>query len=335
MENNSFLRLFCTILCLSLLLSSCASAKTGNDAPSASTDALSEDSSSTESMPSEPENVNRYDDLLSKMTDCGKSVVTYGDLKADEYSASVQSLEKILDGYKHNISIVAYSLDNNKALAYNTKTDLFCACTVKAAYSLYACKQMENGNGSLDTVMTYEKKHYEPGTGDMQYSAFGTKFTMKTIIDKSMRISDNVGYLMSVDYFGRDGYNKWIKKLGCESLQIKPTVWSLHAKAKDLAVVWREIYNYFETDTEYSKFLYNSCTGTPNNYATAALKGVKYSHKQGNNRSGDWLAYSDAGIVWKEGNPYIIVILTDAPGPSSYDASIFADIINIVHNYLF
>ena len=283
---------------------------------------------------SEPEQ-SRYDDLLSLMTDCGKSVAAYGDLERSEYSSALSELETVLDGYNKNISVVAYSLDNNKALAYNTEIDLFCACTVKAAYSLYACKEMEKGNGSLDTTMVYEKKHYEPGTGDMQYSSFGTVFDMKTIIDKSMRISDNVGYLMSVDYFGREGYNKWISDLGCESLQIKPTVWSLHAKAKDLATVWREIYEYFGTDTQYSEFLYNSCTGTPNNYATASLSGVEYSHKQGNNRSGDWLAYSDAGIVWKDGSPYIIVILTDAPGPSSYDAGVFADIIDIVHNKLF
>ena len=333
MKKTKHFKILCVFVCL-LLLCSCAANKPDeeNSAPSSDVSSLN---SLTQSTPSEPENVNKYDDLLSKMTDCGKSVVTYGDLKSDEYSAFVQSLEKILDGYKYNISVVAYSLDNNKALAYNTKTDLFCACTVKAAYSLYACKQMESGNGSLDTKMTYEKKHYEPGTGDMQYSAFGTEFSMKTILDKSMRISDNVGYLMSVDYFGRDGYNRWISNLGCESLKIKPTVWSLHAKAKDLAVVWREIYNYFDTDTEYSNFLYNSCTNTPNNYATAALGEVEYSHKQGNNSTGEWLALCDAGIVWKENNPYIIVILSDAPGPSTYSRGVFADIIKIVHNDLF
>ena len=106
---------------------------------------------------------------------------------------------------------------------------------------------------------------------------------METALGKSMSISDNVGYLMSVDFFGRDGYNEWISSLGCDSLKIKPTVWSLRTKANDLVKIWCEIYNYFESDAAHSKFLYDSCTGTAGNYATESLDGVEYSHKQGHN----------------------------------------------------
>lgn len=264
-----------------------------------------------------------------------KTVVTSGKLKDDEYQEEIVGLQSILDGYTHNISLAVYSVDGSKGLAYNTDAEIFGACTVKAAYTLYACKQMEGGNGSLQTEMLYEQKHYEPGTGDMQYSPFGTVFTMKTALHKSMSISDNVGYLMSVDYFGRDGYNSYISDLGCNSLQIKPTVWSLRTKANDLVKIWCEIYNYFETNTEYSQFLKDSCTNTSGNYATAALSGVNYSHKQGHNSTGDWLSLSDAGIVWKGETPYIIAIITDAPGPNSYSAGVFAQIIDIVHNDLF
>lgn len=264
-----------------------------------------------------------------------KKIVVMGALEDEKYNEKISSLEDILDGYKYNISLVVYSVDGSRSLSYNTGAEIFGACTVKAAYTLYACKQMEAGNGSLQTPLTYKQEHYEPGTGDMQYSPFGTVFTMETALYKSMSISDNVGYLMSVDYFGRDGYNAWVGELGCDSLKIKPTVWSLRTKANDLVKIWCEIYNYFETDTEYSRFLKSSCTGTAGNYATASLSGVEYSHKQGHNSTGDWLSLSDAGIVWKGDTPYIIAILTDAPGPSSYSADVFANIINIVHNDLF
>ena len=290
-------------------------------------------SSSTES--DEQNSAPEYENLLQIMSDNGKSVAAYGDLKNAEFSDALAELESILNNYTRNVSLVVYSLDNRKALSFNTEAEMFCACTVKAPYSLYCCYEMENGNGSLETKMAYEEKHYEWGTGDMQYSPYGTVFTIETMIDKSMRISDNVGYMMSVDYFGRNGYNEWISSIGCPSLQIKPTVWSLRAKAKELAVAWCHIYDYFKTNSTYSQFLYNSCTNTPNNYATAALKGIDISHKQGNNRTGKWLAYSDAGIVWKTDNPYIIVIFTDAPGPSSYDSKLMSDVINIVHNKLF
>ncbi len=273
-------------------------------------------------------------DLLAAMTEHGKTIVSYGELKNESYSDALSRLESVLDAYTRNISLTAYSLDGKRAVTYNTEKEIFCACAVKAPYTLYACLQMEKGAATLDTKMTYEQKHYEPGTGDMQYSPFGTVFDMRTMLHKSMSISDNVGYMMAVDYFGRDGYNQWISSLSCPSLQIKPTVWSLRAKSHELARAWREIYNYFAKGGEYAEFLYDSCTGTAANYSTQSLD-VEYSHKQGHNRSGDWKSYTDAGIVWKEGAPYILVILTDAPGPSDYDAGVFADIAKIVHEELF
>ena len=337
MKLSFVLRLIAVVAMISVLFCSCAKP----DNPPAA-----EDNPPTEIIPSEQENTQNppenkepepspYGDLLSEMADCGKTVSVYGDLKSEEYSSAVAELEAVLDGYSRTISVVAYSLDNRKAISYNTEAKIFSACCVKAPYSLYCCLQMEKGAATLDTQMVYEKEHYETGTGDMQYSAVGTTFDMRTIIGKSMSISDNVGYMMQVDYFGRDGYNTWISNLGAPSLAIKPTVWSLYTRARELAVVWREIYGYFNTNTEYSEFLKEVCTNTAGNYATAALENVDYSHKQGHNRTGDWKSYSDAGIVWKDGNPYIIVILTNAPGPSSYDAGVMADIINVVHNKLF
>ncbi len=328
-KKNLVVKLLCILLCISFLLVGC-----GKEVPTP-TPSSPESSEIEVSSDTPSEQPSRYDDLFDEIANFGTTVTAFGDLKGEEYSDALSEIESILDKYSRNVSVVAYALDNNKALAYNTSEELFCACTVKAAYALYACKQMEAGKGSLKTEMKYESKHYEPGTGDMQYSDFGTVFTMETIIDKTMGISDNVGYFMMVDYFGRDGYNEWISELGCPSLQIRPTVWSLHAKAKELAIIWREIYKYFKTDTEYAKFLKETCTNTPNNYATAALKNVDISHKQGHNSSGGWLAYSDAGIVWKGEKPYIIVILTDAPGPSSYDAGVMADIITVINDKLF
>ena len=287
------------------------------------------------SRPAEIIPVDTYGDLLKKMKESGKQLAFYGKWATDGSADGTDAAEltNALNSYRHKISFVAYSIKNDRAVCYNTESDAFCACTVKAAYVLYALKEMEKAQINPDeTYLTYEKKHHETGTGDMQYSPYGTKFTIRTTVEKTMSISDNVGYMMLVDRFGRDGYNKWISALGCESLQIKPTVWALHAKSHDLAVVWREIYNYFKQKENniYSKLLYDCTTNTANGYAAAALKDVDYSHKQGNNRGGDWHSYSDAGIVWRENEPYIISVITDAPGPSDYDAQMMAKIITYV-----
>ena len=333
------------VLCVTVYFSACKSANSTDKNSVTSKPVVSDNQSNVEqdatleapivdSTPSDTES--KLPSAVAPQTQTtGKKIVVSGALQDNQYTEKTAELQQILNSHKYNISLSVYAVDGSKGLDYNTETGIFGACTVKAAYTLYACKQMESGNGNLQTQMTYEQKHYEPGTGDMQYSPFGTVFLMETALHKSMSISDNVGYLMSVDYFGRDGYNTYMRELGCDSLQIKPTVWSLRTKADDLVKIWCEIYNYFGTDTEYARFLKNSCTNTAGNYATESLQGVEYSHKQGHNSTGDWLSFSDAGIVWKGDTPYIIAIITDAPGPNSYSRGEFAKIIDIVHNNLF
>lgn len=329
--------IFILVLCLAFPLTACKNRNTDNTSSKKPVNASAAvgtfDNVSSEEDISKPIKPSKAD--VEHFLETDKSIAVSGELSDQRYSADISALENILKNYSHNISLAVYSVDGAKGLAFNTNAEIFGACTVKAAYTLYACIQMENGNGDLNSTMSYEQKHYESGTGDMQYSPFGTVFTMETALNKSMSISDNVGYLMSVDYFGRDGYNKFVTDLDCPSLVIKPTVWSLRTKANDLVKIWCEIYDYFETDSKYARFLYNSCTNTSGNYATAAIDGIDYSHKQGHNSTGEWLSLSDAGIVWKGDTPYVIAILTDAPGPSSYDADVFADIIDIVHNKLF
>lgn len=330
------LKSLCIILCVLTVLTACSGEKSikfeSSFTESDENSSLNQEIS--ENLKDENSNPITFA-VIPEKVDTGKSIYVSGELKQEQFADDILKLEQLLDGYTNSISLTVADVKGSKYLCYNTTEGIFGACTVKAAYSLYACLQMEKGTGNLQIPIIYEEKHYESGTGDMQYSPFGTQFTIGTALNKSMSISDNVGYMMLVDYFGRDGYNAFVKELGCESLVIKPTVWSLKTRSDDLVKIWCEIYNYFKTDTEYSHFLYDSCTNTANDYITSSLNDVDYSHKQGSNRTGEWLSYSDAGIVWKDENPYIIAVLTDAAGYSAYQAEIFAQIIDIVHNSLF
>lgn len=72
----------------------------------------------------------------------GKKIKLYGDL---EESDEINELAEILGNYSKNISLVAMSLKDNKAIAYNTKQGYFSACTIKIAYILSCCKQIDEG----------------------------------------------------------------------------------------------------------------------------------------------------------------------------------------------
>lgn len=211
-------RLFAVLLVTALLFSACTEADIPTEqASSGNTSSVT--SSESEPTPEKPktnsfglpviEESNAYGDLLAQ-SPTGKTVAALGELDNEQYQDALSRLEAVLKGYSREVALVAYSLDNKKAVSFNADAEFFPACTVKAFYSLYNCIEMDKGNGSLDTEMEYKYEHRDPdwGTGDMKFSVYGTMFDLKTIITKSMSISDNVGYNMQVAYFGRDGYNK-------------------------------------------------------------------------------------------------------------------------------
>lgn len=338
-------RFFAVLLSLILLLAACGEADVPTE-QSSSENTSSVTSSDIVPTPEKP-SINSFGlpiitesdifgDLLLQIPS-GENITALGDLTDEKYNDAMTRLEAVLKGYSREVSLVAYTLDNKKAVSFNAKAEFFPACTVKAFYSLYNCIEMDKGNGSLDTQMEYKYEHRDPdwGTGDMKYSDYGTFFDLRTIIHKSMSISDNVGYNMQVDYFGREGYNEWVSGYGCPSLQIKPTVWALRANAREHAVMWREIYRYFISEAEHAEFLYYTCTGTKDNFASKALEDVEYSHKQGFNGGGGWHAMSDAGIIWKDGNPYVIVILTNSINITPEAQAVMDEAIKIIHNELF
>ena len=264
---------------------------------------------STEPTTSETEVEEKPLDVRIKWEDiiaAGRDIKVFGDIDED-----LSEIETALDGYGQKISVLAYSLDGKKAIAYNTNQKYFSACTIKAGYVLSCCKQIDQGTYNADDVMTYESKHYHTGSGKIKNQPYGTKYSIKTLLHEALYISDNVAYEMLVDYFGHEYYNKMIKKLGCTGLELKG-LWSHNVTVNDLGILWSEIATYLESDSTMSETLRKACTNSPYNYGSQFTTDVDYSHKSGDN-FGDYAAYNDAGIMWGE-TPYVYVVLTNSEG---------------------
>ena len=231
-------------------------------------------------------------------------------------------LEKILKDYNKNISVAAYSLDGEKALVYNSNQTYFSACTIKMPIMLYCCKQIDEGKIDKDTILTYEERHYHGGSGSIRYNAFGSKYSIETLITLGLSISDNVAYEMIVEYLGHDGFNAMMKELGCTSTIVPNwSIWASKAQVNDFIKIWREVYEYFETGSVGAEILKNACTNTKFAYGVNALD-VDYSHKSGDNFPPN-AVHNDAGIIWT-GNDYLFAIFTNSEG-NSYDNKVIGN----------
>ena len=262
----------------------------------------------------------------------------YGDVDMNdpEVAAAVQQINELLAGYDKPIAFCAYSLDGSRAIAYNCRENYFSACTIKAGYMLYCCLAIEQGIVSADDIMIYEEKYYHGGSGKIKNAEYGTPYTIKELIRLSLRYSDNIAYKMLVRYFGKDGYNKMMTELGVSRLKLSSsteisTVWNYNTNARDLCIIWRELYFYFATETEMAQLFKTATTNTAYNYATKLID-EKYSHKSGDKFKPNPV-YNDAAIVWKKDNPYVVATLNGSEGEEE-DEYVVGTIVKLINDHI-
>ena len=259
-------------------------------------------------------------------------LLVYGDIDpTDEETAEVlEQIRGMIRAYDKRVSFCAYALDGSRAITYNCEEQYFSACTIKTGFLLYCCLAIEQGLTSVDEVMYYQEKYYHGGSGKIKDSAYGTPYTLGYLIQQALTISDNVAYEMLSAYFGHTGYNQMIETLELDRLKLGSSIWSHRMTARDLAIIWRELYFYFQTDTKMANLYYNACTNTPFNYATVYLK-EKYSHKSGDN-FGKNAVYNDGAIIWAD-RPYVIAILNNSEGEPQ-DEKLVGTIVKLINDSL-
>ena len=258
--------------------------------------------------------------------------ITYWGKYSDEQIKTLKEIEDLIAFYHLPISVMGITLDGWNTFSYNAYQTYFSACTIKAPYVLSVLKYMEKNGISLDTKLKYEKKHFLEGTGNIQYSSFGTEYTIRYLINQALSISDNVAYNMLNDHFGNQIHDEYMIELGCPSLVLVPAgIWAVNSNVRDFAVCWQEICRYFDTGSEYAMCMKDACTNTGYNYACLNMTEWSYSHKSGDNYDETPRdAHNDVCVIWKE-RPYILAIFSEADYRDSQTCDIITQIANKVH----
>ena len=263
---------------------------------------------------------------ISEFERTGRDIITYSNVpNADRLS----ELEKLLDSYAPNVSLLVYALDGSSGLIYNGKYEYPSQCTVKISWGYYVCKRIDEGKYSANDIFTYKSSDYYKGSGSIQYMPYGTKLTLEEVLTYMINVSDNTAYNMIIKYVDKADFDAFIDERGYQSYKLsKGKLWSYNSIVTDYASIWAEIYEYLQTDTEGARILRKACTNSPYNYGTYTLVDEDYSHKSGY-YWGTYGAYNDAGIVWAD-QPYVYAIFTRSDG-TKYDINFVNKVMTIVH----
>jgi len=201
--------------------------------------------------------------------------------------------------------LYVHELGTDKSFGINEEMSFPAASTVKIPLLMSLYKDIYEGKVSKDTVMTYTINDEETGTGSIQYTSFGTRWTVSEIAKRMMKQSDNVAKNMIFRLVGYRRAQEYITGLGVKGVDM-----SLENKttSKDSGTLLKLIYENKTVDKELSDEMLELMVKTDfEKRLPRYLEGVKVSHK-----IGTWAgAISDTGIVFLEGRPYTISVYSE------------------------
>ena len=252
---------------------------------------------------------------------------THGDFEGMD--GALDTLRSMLDGFDGQVSVIAYSLDGSRSLTYNSDYRYCSQCTIKASYVYSICQYMDSVAFDDRTTVYYNPSNLVEGSGTVQNNPFGTGFTVRDLVGRCLRISDNSAYSMLLGYFGNEIRNEYMDLIGAETLKTGG-LWGNYVSPEDYVILWDEIYNYFRTGSHYAQLMKESCTNTPFAYCNP-VNGLNYSHKSGDGP--DWHDCHDVCIAWDD-QPYIVAIFTHANAEKGSHPAI-ENIAWVIHEKLF
>ena len=226
----------------------------------------------------------------------------------------IQKVQELLSANYQNeqFSIYVKQLSTGKEAGINEDQKMYAASVMKLPYLYYVQEKINQGDYQLDTKLKYVSEvndfpgSYKPeGSGSLPKTADNKEYTIKDLISKTAKESDNVAHNI-LGYYVTNKSDETFKK---ETARISGEEWNVTdklASAKMAGQVMEAIYNQ-------NAFVLESLSQTSfDNQRIAKDISAKVAHK-----IGDADEYKhDTAIVYSE-SPFIISIFTKN---SDYDS---------------
>ncbi len=248
---------------------------------------------------------------------------------APDYSPLEAELERYAMSQDATYGMYFRDLESGASFGINELEPITAASTIKVPIVLYLNHLVAEGRVSWNERVAYDSAaDYQGGAGILQFSARdGDSYSLRTLANLAITISDNVAYRMLVRHLGRDSIVAFMKGLGAE--MAFPEGKNITC-AKDMAAYVQAVLDFDDAHPDLGARLLDDMAhsiyhvGLPGKLP----KDVRVAHKEGD-VSG---VANDVGIVFGP-RPYILVVLSK--GVQDIDAGFarIAEISKIVYDY--
>ncbi|MEI8199997.1 MAG: serine hydrolase [Eubacteriales bacterium] len=271
------------------------------------------------------------------------------DQRTEALAALSASVKTLLDAQSGRYSVYYINLNNGETLGYKQKDPMVSASSIKIAYNTYLYKKAADGTLSMDEEMAYNSAPYpegdlETGTGTIQTSANGTKYSLSALSKLSVTISDNCATNMILRKLGGiDAVNsEYMVPISAVVNYRIPVTYTDYAgqektgkqrtSATDLAMYAKNLYILYKAaPASYEQLMTDLCTteytwgipaGVPDNY--------KVAHKVGFNPA--YGSNNDVGIVFAQ-EDYVLCVMTES-GSDSNGQAIIGQVSKLFSDYI-
>lgn len=227
-------------------------------------------------------------------------------------------IQKELDGKKGSFAIYVENLNTQEKYGVNENASYPAASLYKLVLMAATLKEVEDGNLKMDTVISGNKSRLTDILGSVDFGyedrEEDIEYTVEEALTRVGRISDNFAAIMLTDKLrtikaGEKDEGLLIvmaKELGMSNTDFSADPISI--TATDVATFFRRLYSGQVVSKDASDKIigYLGESKINDRIPAGVEEGVRVTHKTGELSK----VRNDAGIVYLDGNPYLIVMLS-------------------------
>ena len=249
-----------------------------------------------------------FDDItenITKSTEAYKTCMSEEVLKEEDFSDELNAKkDEIIGLYSGvNADFMYTDLESDYSFGEGEDSKIYAASVTKLPAVLYAYKLADDGKLDLDKELTYLAKYSAGGSGIIQNDSVGTKYKLSTVLEYTIRYSDNIGYAMLLDELGgRNKVKEYWESLGYE-IHYSDNFGNLSPALGNGYI--KEVYKYYLTGKDNAKKLVEDMENSDNSEYVKSGD-VIVAHKYGEYVEGGGY-YNDVSLNFTE-HPFALSI---------------------------
>jgi beta-lactamase class A len=225
-------------------------------------------------------------------------------------NAFVSGMQAYLNGLGGNYSVYLQNLNSGREMGSNQDDVMEAASVIKIPVALYTYQQAAANKFSLDDKVTLVDEDFTPGTGSLYGSAnTGDRYSYRDLVALLIQQSDNTAWQALVRVLGASAIDAYAASIGAPDCHQDSDNCTAHEAGVMLAQLYR---GKLLSGADTQALLQLLETTIYNDRINYYLDGTTVAHKVGM----DGGVINDTGIVFLNGNPFVISMFTSTDDSS-------------------